>query len=97
MGKLTKKELVDIISEKADITKKDANTALNATIESIQEALGEGNSVGLIGFGTFMVRKRAAREGRNPQTGEKMQIPAKNVPVFKPGKRLREAVPPVEE
>lgn len=90
--KLTKKQLVDSIAEKADITKKDANIALNATIEAIQGALSEGKSVGLIGFGTFKVRERAAREGRNPQTGEPMTIPAKNVAVFRPGKRLREAV-----
>lgn len=90
--KLTKKQLVDSIAEKADITKKDANTALNATIEAIQDALSEGKSVGLIGFGSFKVRERAAREGRNPRTGEPMTIPAKNVAVFRPGKRLREAV-----
>lgn len=95
--KWTKKQLVDTIAEKADMTKKDARTALNATIESIQEALSQGDSVGLVGFGTFEVRERAAREGRNPQTGEPMHIPAKNVPVFKPGKRLREAVPEIEE
>ena len=90
--KLTKKQLVDSIAEKAGMTKKDARTVLNATIESIQDALGQGDSVGLVGFGTFLVRERAAREGRNPQTGDPMHISAKNVPVFRPGKRLREAV-----
>jgi nucleoid DNA-binding protein len=95
--KWTKKQLVDKIAEKADITKKEAREALNATLESIQDALSEGNSVGLVGFGTFQVRERAARDGRNPQTGDEMHIPAKNVPVFRPGKRLRDAVPEIEE
>jgi len=89
--KLTKKDLVDSIAEKAGMTKKDAGAALNAAIGTIQEAISNEDSVGLIGFGTFLVRKRAAREGRNPQTGKKMKIAAKNVPVFRPGKRLREA------
>lgn len=91
--KWTKKQLVDSIAEKADMTKKDSRAVLDATIESIQEAIGQGDAVGLVGFGTFLVRERAAREGRNPQTGEPMHIDAKNVPVFRPGKHLREAVP----
>ena len=94
--KWTKKQLVDSIAEKADVTKKDASAALNATIETLQEALSKGDSVGLVGFGTFLVRGRAAREGRNPQTGEPMHIDAKNVPVFRPGKHLREAVPELD-
>jgi len=89
---MTKKDLVDSIAEKAGMTKKDAGIALNATIETIQEALSKDDSVGLVGFGTFLVRKRAARTGRNPQTGKKMKIAAKKVPVFRPGKGLREAV-----
>jgi len=89
---MTKKDLVDSIAEKAGMTKKDAAAALNATIETIQEALSKGDSVGLVGFGTFLVRKRAARTGRNPQTGKKMKIPAKKVPVFRAGKGLREVV-----
>jgi len=88
---MTKKDLVDSIAEKTGMTKKDASAALNATIETIQEALSKGDSVGLVGFGTFIVRKRAARTGRNPQTQKKMKIPAKKVPVFRPGKGLREA------
>jgi DNA-binding protein HU-beta len=91
-GKLTKQDIINGIAEKTGMTKKDSGTALDATLEIISDALAKGDSVGLIGFGTFEVRDRKARSGRNPQTGEPIEIPAKKVPAFKPGKQLREAV-----
>ena len=92
MAKRTKQQVVDSIAEKSGLSKKDASAALDATISSIQEALSKGDSVTLVGFGTFEVRKRAARTGRNPQTGAKIKIGAKKVPAFKAGKALRDAV-----
>ena len=92
MAKLTKQNLIDEVAAKTGLTKKQSGAALNAVIESIQDALANGDSVGLIGFGTFEVRKRAARSGRNPQTGEPIEIPAKTVPAFKAGKKLKDAV-----
>jgi DNA-binding protein HU-beta len=92
MARLTKQHLVDEIAAKADITKKQAGNALNALLETIQNSLAQGDSVSLIGFGTFEVRNRAARDGRNPQTGEPIRIPAKRVPAFKAGKTLKDAV-----
>jgi DNA-binding protein HU-beta len=89
---LNKTELVSAVAEKAEMTKKDAEKALSAVLCSIEEALVSGDRVQLVGFGTFEVRPRAARTGRNPATGEQIQIPATKVPAFKAGKALKEAV-----
>ncbi|MCD4785585.1 MAG: HU family DNA-binding protein [Candidatus Eremiobacteraeota bacterium] len=89
---LGKRDLVEEIAKKADISKKDANLALNVILESIGEQLAKGNTVRLIPFGSFEVRHRKSRMGRNPRTGDEIKISARNVPAFKPGKALREAV-----
>ena len=89
---MNKSELVQAVADAADIPKATAAKSIDATIESIKDALAEGDSVTLIGFGTFTVRERAARVGRNPRTGERLDIKAANVPVFKPGKALKDAV-----
>jgi len=89
---LNKAELVSLVAEKAELTKKDAEKAVASVFEVIQEALVKGDKVQLVGFGTFEVRDRSARTGRNPRTGETIEIPASKVPAFKPGKALREAV-----
>ena len=75
-----------------DLTQKDRTAAVDAVFSTIQDALAEGEKVQLIGFGNFEVRERAARKGRNPQTGEEIEIPASKVPAFKPGKALKDAV-----
>ncbi|APT19171.1 DNA-binding protein HU [Amylolactobacillus amylotrophicus DSM 20534] len=87
-----KAELVAEVAKKAKLTKKDAATAVDAVFSSIEKDLSKGNKVQLIGFGTFEVRSRAARKGRNPQTGAEIEIPASKVPAFKPGKALKDAV-----
>lgn len=92
MADVTKQDVINSISDAAGLSKKDAGAALDAVIGTIRESLSDGKSVGLIGFGTFEVRTRAAREGRNPQTGETIQIGEKKIPAFKPGKGLRDAV-----
>ena len=89
---MNKTELVANVAEKAGLTKKDAEKALGAVIESIEEALVEGDKIQLIGFGTFEVKDRAARTGRNPQTGKEIKIAASRNPVFKAGKALKDAV-----
>lgn len=89
---MNKAELVDAIAEAAGMTGADANRALDATIAAITSALAEGEDVTLVGFGTFTVRDRAARTGRNPQTGQAIKIAAAKVPAFKAGKGLKEAV-----
>jgi DNA-binding protein HU-beta len=89
---MTKSELITMVAEKAGTTKKDADTALNAVLSSISESLAEGKKVQLVGFGTFEVRERAAREGVNPRTKEKIKIAAAKVPAFKPGRALKDAV-----
>jgi DNA-binding protein HU-beta len=89
---LNKAELVGKVAENADITKKDAEKVINALFGTIEEALADGDKVQLVGFGTFEVRQRAARMGRNPKTGEEIKIAATKVPAFKPGKALKEAV-----
>ena len=89
---MTKAELVAKIAEKAELTQKNSGAALKATLDSIQEALVAGDSVQMIGFGTFKVSERSARTGRNPQTGEEIKIPAAKVPAFKAGKALKDAV-----
>lgn len=87
---MTKKELIEKMAEKAELTKKDAEAALDAFMKSVEEALVEGDKVQLVGFGTFETVERAAREGRNPQTGAPMQIAASKSAKFKPGKGLKE-------
>ena len=89
---MNKTELVANVAEKAGLSKKDAEKALGAVIESIEEALVEGDKVQLIGFGTLEVKDRAARTGRNPQTGKEIKIAASRNPVFKAGKALKDAV-----
>lgn len=89
---MQKPELVTAVIEKTGLTKKDAGQAVDAVLDSIQEALGKGEKVQLIGFGNFEVRERAARKGRNPQTGKEIEIAASKVPAFKPGKALKDAV-----
>lgn len=89
---MNKSELIDAIATAADLSKADAGRALDATIDSITGALKKGDSVSLVGFGTFAVKQRAAREGRNPQTGQTIQIAAATVPGFKAGKALKDAV-----
>lgn len=89
---VNKSELVASVAEAAELTKKDAEKAVNAVFASVQKALVEDDKVQIIGFGTFEVRTRAARKGRNPQTGDTIEIPASKNPVFKAGKALKEAV-----
>lgn len=89
---MNKAELIDAVAEQASVTKKDAATVLDATLDSITAALVAGDSVRLTGFGTFEIKARAARTGRNPLTKEAVQIPASKAPVFKPGKTLKETV-----
>ncbi|SMC68507.1 DNA-binding protein HU-beta [Oscillospiraceae bacterium] len=89
---MNKTDLIDAIAAKADISKKDAETALKATIESIEEALKNDEKVVLVGFGTFSVKERAARTGRNPSTGKSIKIAASKAPAFKAGKELKDIV-----
>ncbi len=89
---MTKQDLVAKMANDANISKKAAEEALGSFIGGIKESLGKGESVSLIGFGTFNVSARAARKGRNPQTGAEINIPARTVPTFKAGKGLKEAV-----
>ncbi len=89
---MKKTELVSAIAEKSGLTKAQATAALDACIEAVTEALKNGEQVTIIGFGTFKVGERSARTGRNPQTGETIQIPAAKVPKFTPGKALKDAV-----
>ncbi|MDD5300998.1 MAG: HU family DNA-binding protein [Gallionella sp.] len=89
---MNKSDLVDAIAKSADISKAAAGRALDATVESIKKALKKGDTVSLIGFGTFKVGKRAARNGRNPRTGETIKIKAAKVPKFSAGKGLKDAV-----
>ena len=86
---MNKQDLVAVISQKSELTKKDAEKALNAFVVAVEEALVKGDKVQLIGFGTFEVHKRAARTGRNPSTGETVKIAASNVPAFKAGAGLK--------
>ncbi|MGH8592302.1 MAG: HU family DNA-binding protein [Gammaproteobacteria bacterium] len=89
---MNKAELIDAVAEAADISKVQAGRALDAFAENITGALKKNDQVTLVGFGTFGVRKRAARSGRNPRTGETIRIKAAKVPTFKPGKALRDAL-----
>ena len=89
---MNKQELINEIATKAEVSKAVAGSALNATISAITEALSKKDKVSLVGFGTFEVRHRDARTGRNPRTGEEITIAAANNPAFKPGKALKDAV-----
>jgi DNA-binding protein HU-beta len=89
---MNKSDLVDAIADKANLSKADAGRALDATIQAVTRALKKGDTVSLVGFGTFTVRKRAARTGRNPRTGETIKIKASKNPAFKAGKALKDAV-----
>lgn len=89
---MNKTELVAAIAEKAQITRKDADAALKAFTDVVSDELKEGEKIQLVGFGTFEVSERPAREGRNPRTGETMTIAASKQPKFKPGKALKDAI-----
>ncbi len=89
---MNKSELIAQVAEVADLQKKDAARAVEAVFSVISDALKNGEKVQLVGFGNFEVRERAARKGRNPQTGEEIEIAASKVPAFKPGKALKELV-----
>lgn len=89
---MNKTELIAAVAEKAELSKKDAEAAVTAAIDAITAALAEGEKVQLVGFGSFEVKSRAERTGRNPQTGEVIPIPASKAPVFKAGKALKDAV-----
>lgn len=89
---MNKTELIDAISAQSELSKADAKKALDATIQTITNALAGGDDVTLIGFGTFSVKDRAARTGRNPQTGKEIAIPASRIPSMKVGKALKDAV-----
>ncbi|MFK4333249.1 DNA-binding protein HU-beta [Bacillus sp. RC240] len=89
---MNKTELTKAVADKAELTQKDAATAIQAVLDAITTALANEEKVQILGFGTFEVRERSARTGRNPQTGEEMQIAASKAPAFKAGKELKEAV-----
>ncbi|MEM5008700.1 HU family DNA-binding protein [Priestia megaterium] len=89
---MNKTELVDAVATKSELTKHDSKKAVDALFETISTTLAQEEKIQLVGFGTFEIRERAERTGRNPQTGEEMTIPASKAPAFKPGKELKEAV-----
>ncbi|MED2737425.1 MULTISPECIES: HU family DNA-binding protein [Bacillus cereus group] len=89
---MNKTDLINAVAEQSELTKKDATKAVDAVFDSITGALAAGDKVQLIGFGNFEVRERAARKGRNPQTGEEIEIAAAKTPAFKAGKALKDAV-----
>ena len=89
---MNKTELIAAVAEKTDLSKKDADAAVSAVPGAIPDALKAGDKIQLVGFGTFEVRNRAAKQGRNPRTGETMTVPASKVPAFKAGKALKDAV-----
>ena len=89
---MNKSELIAKIAEKSGLNQKDAGKALDGLTQAVSDALANGGTVQLVGFGTFSVKERAARTGRNPQTGEEIQIPAKKAPIFKAGKAFKDAV-----
>ena len=89
---MNKAELIEAMADAADISKAAAGRALDGMVEAITNAMKEGDTLSLVGFGTFSVKERAAREGRNPQTGETIQIKASNAPAFKAGKAFKDAV-----
>ncbi|MDD9781482.1 HU family DNA-binding protein [Priestia megaterium] len=89
---MNKTELVDAVATKSELTKQDSKKAVDALFETISNTLAKEEKIQLVGFGTFEIRERAERTGRNPQTGEEMTIPASKAPAFKPGKELKEAI-----
>ncbi|QOW21453.1 MULTISPECIES: HU family DNA-binding protein [Lysobacteraceae] len=89
---MNKTEFVNAVADAAELSKADASSAVDAMVSVITDALKKGDSITLVGFGTFQVRNRAARQGRNPKTGETIQIKASNNPAFKAGKALKDAV-----
>lgn len=89
---LTKTELIDKVAEESGLTKKDSGKVVDSFFDALTEALATGDKIQLVGFGSFEVRTREARKGRNPQTGAEIEIAASNVPVFKAGKALKDAV-----
>lgn len=89
---MNKSELVAKVAETTELSKKDVTKAVDAVFEAISDALQGGDKVQLVGFGNFEVRERSARKGRNPQTGEEIEIPASKVPAFKPGKALKDGI-----
>ena len=89
---MNKTDLIGVVAEKAGLSKKDSEKAVNSVIDSIVEALKDGEKVTLVGFGAFETKSRAARLGRNPQTREEIRIPATRVPVFKAGKALKDII-----
>jgi len=89
---MNKSELIDAVAASADLSKADAGRAVDATIEALTKAMKKGDKVSLVGFGTFEVRTRAARTGRNPKTGAELKIKASKTPAFKAGKALKDAV-----
>ncbi len=89
---MNKAELINAVAASADVSKKDAEAVISATLDTITEALKQGDKVQLVGFGSFEVKKRAARIGRNPRTKEEIEIPATVLPVFKAGKLLKDTV-----
>jgi len=91
---MNKGELVDAVAEKANVTKRQVDAVLTAALEAIMETVSEGNKVTLVGFGSFERRERKAREGRNPKTGDKMDIPETMVPAFSAGKLFKDKVAP---
>ncbi|CAH0118740.1 MULTISPECIES: HU family DNA-binding protein [unclassified Paenibacillus] len=89
---MNKSELIAQVAESTELSKKDATKAVDAVFEAISAALQNGDKVQLVGFGNFEVRERSARKGRNPQTGEEIEIPASKIPAFKPGKALKDGI-----
>ncbi len=89
---MNKSELIDAVANAASLSKADSSRAVDGVIAAVTEALKSGDQVTVVGFGTFLVRQRAARSGRNPRTGQAIQIAASNAPAFKPGKALKDAV-----
>ena len=89
---MNKAELIEVVAAKSELSKKDADAAVNATVEAIKEALKAGDKVQLVGFGTFAVKARAARSARNPRTGETIDVAAAKVPTFAAGKALKDSV-----
>ncbi|GIP41675.1 transcriptional regulator [Paenibacillus sp. J45TS6] len=89
---MNKSDLITQVAESTELAKKDVTKAVDAVFEAISEALQKGDKVQLVGFGNFEVRERSARKGRNPQTGEEIEIPASKIPAFKPGKALKDGI-----
>ncbi len=89
---MNKTELVGKVAERSGMTKKDTERFVNTLIDVVQEAIATGDTVAILGFGTFVARERPARQGRNPRTGEPIDIPASRIPVFRPGRTFRESV-----